>query len=165
MVSDYLGRVLNHESFGRTIEVLAKLLEPHSDKFDTIVFRGMSGALVGPALAHALKKDMLLVRKPEEKNYSHSAYPAEGNYELEKYIIVDDLIASGKTIRQTIETVSKLESDCLRRIVEPTRCVGVITYVDPSINGYQYGGRVHQIIKELIGSDDFFLISACYDIR
>ena len=33
------------------------------DKFDTIAFRGMSGALIGPILADALNKHLILVRK------------------------------------------------------------------------------------------------------
>src|SRR5690348_8275544 len=66
------------------------------DKFDTIVFRGMSGSLIAPSVADHLNKPMLFVRKERTE---HSSYQLEGHCKVQNYIIIDDLIFSGETVQ------------------------------------------------------------------
>jgi hypothetical protein len=66
-------------------------------EFDTLVGRGLSGALVIPRLADALGVKWLLVRKPEDG--SHSGKKAEGELGR-KWLFVDDLICTGSTLRE-----------------------------------------------------------------
>jgi len=72
-------------------------------EFDTIAFRGMSGALVAPIVARDLKKEIILVRK--EKGDNHSGYTVEGHIGAKKYVILDDFISSGATVREIIKEV------------------------------------------------------------
>jgi len=72
-------------------------------KFDTIVFRGFSGAIVGPAVALRLGKSWALVRKVGDS--SHSLRAVEG-YILGKYVIIDDFIDTGETVNKIISTFS-----------------------------------------------------------
>jgi adenine/guanine phosphoribosyltransferase-like PRPP-binding protein len=87
------------------IDYLAGELEPHKDRFDAIAFRGMSGAMVAPAVAIKLGKPFILVRKRGDG--SHSEHQVEGAVGCSRYIIVDDLIASGETVRAIQDDVSR----------------------------------------------------------
>lgn len=68
----------------------------HTVDFDTIVFRGVSGALIAPIIAYKLGKEIAVIRKP--KDPSHSVLHYEGFQQCRRYIIVDDLVSSGGTV-------------------------------------------------------------------
>jgi orotate phosphoribosyltransferase-like protein len=73
-------------------------------------FRGTSGALVAPILAHQFNTSCVVVRKPTEER--HSSLAVEYSNDLTHYIIVDDFISSGKTIKNIkddIKTHSTLD--------------------------------------------------------
>jgi len=66
--------------------------------FDAIVVTGVSGLLVGSALAYAMKKRLAVVRKADDRN-NHAIVGVESGMELhDRWIFVDDIIASGRTI-------------------------------------------------------------------
>jgi hypothetical protein len=71
-------------------------------EFDTFVGTGLSGALMIPALSKAFCVDFLMVRKKNDG--SHSEYPCEG-YLGERWIFVDDLIATGDTFTRVAQVV------------------------------------------------------------
>lgn len=68
---------------------------PADLQYDTIVGTGLSGTLVVPALAVALSKHFLIVRKSVEHNHSGQHEGLFGR----RWVFVDDLIASGDTLR------------------------------------------------------------------
>lgn len=105
--------------------------------FDTIVVTGISGMVVGPMLAEALEKDLLIIRKEGEN--SHASYLAEGVLG-ERWLFVDDFIASGKTFNRVCDAIERL-SEGLRNYRDTkqdywysppagieTQCVGVYEY-------------------------------------
>ena len=98
----YLGEVLNIRRIPKIINGLARVIRKSPHEFDAIAFRGMSGALVVPMLCRRLKKEMIVCRKESEKSHGQ---PAEGYLNCERYIIVDDFIASGATIRGIVEAI------------------------------------------------------------
>lgn len=114
--ADYLGKVIPTACLRETVKKLAKVLRPI--KFDAIAFRGMSGALICPTLALRMNKSLIMVRKEE----SHSALKTEGCQNAKRYVIVDDLSSTGKTLRE-IHTQVRLFCD------KPV-CVGVLLYCD-----------------------------------
>ncbi len=83
-------------------------------QFDTIAFRGMSGALIAPSVADQLDKPLCMSRK--EIDNSHSTYWCEGHAAICNYIIIDDLICSGDTIRALIDSIPN------------ATCVGIFLY-------------------------------------
>jgi hypothetical protein len=89
--SDYLESLFHKDKFKRRIVRAQKELK--DKKFDSIAFRGNSGAIFGGVLAYMMNKDMFLIRKEP----SHSCYNIEGNLARKKYIFVDDFIVSGVT--------------------------------------------------------------------
>jgi hypothetical protein len=88
-------------------------------QFDSIAFRGVSGALTAPILAYMLRKNVLAVRKkPSEDGWSHSSHEVEGDTNARRYIIVDDFVASGKTIRAIFEKIHDFAPSA--------RCLGIL---------------------------------------
>ncbi len=101
--------------------------------FDTLVFRGFSGALVGPTVALQLNKAWALVRKPGDT--AHSNRRVEG-FAQGKYVIIDDFIDTGETIRSILEAVAEsyttpdifngMSPEALEQ--PKPECVGVVLY-------------------------------------
>jgi orotate phosphoribosyltransferase len=87
-------------------------------EFDSIACCGISGLLVVPQISEILKKNMVVIRKKNDKRYSPFQY--EGAVP-KKYIIVDDLICSGDTIRHILDTIKQ---DCPR-----SQCLGVYCFM------------------------------------
>lgn len=94
-------------------------------KFDTLVFRGFSGTLVGPATALRLGKRWALIRK--QGDTAHSSRIVEGD-NIGDYVIIDDFLDTGHTVRTIAETLSKLTE--IR-----SACVGVVFYEQNWCNG------------------------------
>jgi adenine/guanine phosphoribosyltransferase-like PRPP-binding protein len=84
-----------------TLRIAAKTLRKY--EFDAIAFTGMSGALLAPTLALRLEKNLLMVRKPGD---SHSGMRVEGDKAALRYVIVDDFMASGRTVRTILKEVA-----------------------------------------------------------
>lgn len=107
IVSGHLDEFLHVSSLRQQAILAQQVLEDY--EFDTIAFRGMSGALIAPILALNLQKELILVRKPADD--SHSWFKVEGNKDAQRYVIVDDFESSGKTKRTIIEAVRTFAPD------------------------------------------------------
>jgi orotate phosphoribosyltransferase-like protein len=105
-------------------------------QFDSIAFRGVSGALTAPILAYMLRKNLLAVRKePNEDGWSHSTGMVEGDANARRYIIVDDFVSSGKTIRKIFER--------LREFAPSARCLGILEIeAINNIKFHSYGSAI-----------------------
>ena len=102
--SEYLWRLLTApDRFQDTLDRAIVRLKPIAHTFQAIAFIGTSGALLAPVLALHFKKQLLLVRKPDVS--THSDYKTEGVSEACNYLFVDDMIASGATINEAVDTI------------------------------------------------------------
>jgi adenine/guanine phosphoribosyltransferase-like PRPP-binding protein len=151
IISAYLDKPLTTEGLKKILNKSARMLRPHLDKFDTIAFRGLSGALVGPMLAMRLKKEMLAVRKGED---CHTSRKVEGNFSCERYIIVDDLVCSGGTVN----TIRGWIDDSFQREVGHTPlCAGFLLYESSckykKLSDYSNSG-ISQFVEK---NKDFFV--------
>lgn len=90
--------------------------------FQAIAFTGISGTLVAPFIAHTLKKTLILIRKEDGH---HSCYGVEGDMGALNYIILDDFIDSGKTIKKIINDINGRGSYLPKHEM---RCVGIALY-------------------------------------
>src|SRR5438270_666376 len=90
MDTAYLRRVFNdrEELIWNAREILKEV------DFDTMIGTGLSGSLVIPVLAEGLGKYWAIARK--DNDGSHSYHKVEGLIG-DRWIFVDDLIATGKT--------------------------------------------------------------------
>ena len=93
---------------------------------DTLIGRGLSGALVVPFVARAMELDWAIVRKPRDG--THSSETIEGIIGR-RWVFMDDLISSGSTLRATILAVHDL---CYRYGFH-TRMLGCITYAPRTV--------------------------------
>ena len=126
-----LNPSLRKKTVKRIIETINVLVG--SDKFDAIAFRGMSGALIAPAVAAKLRKNLIMVRKTDG---SHSGYDMEGETNVANYIIVDDLIASGATVDAIIQKINSK-----RQIDKPEpKCIAIILFCDDKAAVGDYNG-------------------------
>ncbi len=115
--SIYLETVATVKALRKTIVTAAKTLKNY--EFDTIAFRGMSGALPAIPLALRLKKEFIFVRKDFEVGTgSHSYRQVEGHKTVERYVIVDDCISSGKTCKEIVKHIHKFAPS--------SKCIGAL---------------------------------------
>lgn len=91
------------------------------DECDTLVGRGLSGALVVPYVARALGLRWAIARK--EGDGSHSTECIEGTIGR-RWVFVDDLISSGNTLTKTIISVNETAD----KVGYETKFLGAITY-------------------------------------
>ncbi|KKN50727.1 hypothetical protein LCGC14_0629890 [marine sediment metagenome] len=130
ILSDYLHSPLSG-NLRRKIEATINAINRNKVKFDAIAFRGMSGALVSPAVAVRLRKLLIMCR--EEYSNTHSRHLVEGATKVNKYIIIDDFIEEGKTIREIMKRL-------------PGRCMGVFLYnSSSSLGDIEVNGKIYPV--------------------
>ena len=110
-------RVLNHKARTKAIIKSVCHLRPMAHTFDSIVCCGTSGLLVAPQIAEILDKHIIVVRK-DQKCYSD--FVVEG-VAPNRYIIVDDFICMGDTVRHIMDSISEDSPS--------SRCYGVYCYM------------------------------------
>ncbi len=96
---------------------------------DTLIGRGLSGALIVPYVARALGLHWAIARK--ENDNSHSSEVVEGTIG-ERWVFFDDLICSGHTLVQTIKRVQ----EACHAVGYTTTLMGAVMYA-PSLS-YDY---------------------------
>lgn len=107
IISEHMEYYLDPQMLKKRLALACEVLEAF--EFDTIAFRGMSGAFLGPSIATVLDKQMILVRKADDD--SHSLYQTEGYKDVNRYIIVDDFVSSGSTKKAIIDAVTIFAPD------------------------------------------------------
>ena len=93
--ASYLTRALDRQFIDEAVKDAVENLSRYD--FDTIAFLGMSGACFAPLIAREMHKELIMVRRNFGHDGSGSKRPAEGNAAAKRYIIIDDLVASGQT--------------------------------------------------------------------
>lgn len=101
--ADWLKKVTNRELVVKTVRRAKRVLKKLD--FDTVVFTGVSGALLGPILAYEMNKELVVIRKSLED--THSFFCAEGYKDSQKYIFVDGLFCKGNTMERVVRVMKK----------------------------------------------------------
>jgi orotate phosphoribosyltransferase-like protein len=115
--AEYLECALDPRLRRAVIEVSLRRLRKLKKitKFNTLAVRGISGLAVGSILSHQLKCNLTVVRSTKA---CHSIRDAEGYIKGDgKYIIVDDFVCSGRTIKKIIAAIG-----------DDMDCVGILLY-------------------------------------
>ena len=118
--ASYLTNILPRVEADKTVSKAVAALS--GIDFDTIAVRGVSGLLIGPVLAHLMGKELLVIRKGDSVERSTSYHLIEGHIAVKRYIIADDLIASGSTCVRIIHAV--------RKEAPKATLVGILLYND-----------------------------------
>jgi adenine/guanine phosphoribosyltransferase-like PRPP-binding protein len=118
----YLGTVYNPKEYRRLVERVVKRVEKLKSKlkFDTIAFRGSSGA----ALAYPVASRLGLRLAHVHKTGTHAcrAGDVEGAENVRRYLIIDDFVESGKTLNKIVRAIDAWYGQ------KTTLCVGVLLY-------------------------------------
>lgn len=103
--SEYLGKVYGKQ-FLKLVPLAAKKLRSIKRKypFDAIAFRGSSGAALAFPLSYLLKLPLIHVRKGESH---YGSGTIEGTISSKRYIIIDDFIDRGTTVKKIISEIKK----------------------------------------------------------
>ena len=105
--SPYLKTALTE--MPRTFETAMAILQPREHDFDGIVCTGVSGLIIAPLLALQLDKRLAVVRKTDDQ-MNHAVVRVEsGLKKADRWIFVDDLIASGATITRVEDAMRRLD--------------------------------------------------------
>ena len=109
----YLRHVCStSDELRKTIALAIRRIKKSGVEFDAIACRGTSGLAIAPIICYKLNKQLIIVRKPKEDESSHTSEKVEGlPKEGVKYIVVDDLISSGNTMRAIIDTITARGKD------------------------------------------------------
>lgn|SRR5574337_429355 len=103
--TEYLSKVYSKQ-FVELVPKVAKTLRAikRKLKFDAIAFRGSSGAALAFPMSYLLKIPLIHVRKGASH---YTGGPIEGTISSQKYLIIDDFIDRGNTVRTIIKTIKK----------------------------------------------------------
>lgn len=138
--SSHTCHVLNHKIRNKIIIKAVCDLRKIADQFDSIACCGVSGMLVVPQISELLNKHIVVVRKEGDKCYSE--FRTEGVAPF-KYIILDDLVCSGKTVKR----IKKVLKDEYHR----SHCVGIYCYL-PSECAYRANEEGSKLCQRDLGS-------------
>lgn len=118
--TSYLDKVYRVSKFTKTIDRATKALKAFHKKnpFDAIAFTGTSGAALAYPLSYKLGIPLICIRKSVADN--HSGMRLEGCVSAKRYIIVDDCIESGSTVRKIQKFVKKE--------LEKAQLIGILLY-------------------------------------
>jgi len=130
--------VLNHKNRNKIIIKAVCDLRKISDSFDSIACCGVSGLMVVPQIAELLNKNIVVVRKGEQ---CYSQFLTEGAAPF-RYIILDDLICSGATLR--------LIRDTIKEEYARARCVGLYCYL-PDQCAYRHDNDGNKLFQRDAG--------------
>lgn len=103
ITTDYLWEFFDHATRMKLLNTARRVLR--EVEFDAVAFTGVSGALLGPMIADALDKELIVVRKMD-REYSHSALRVEGALHVGSYIIADDFVATGQTLYRVYNAIA-----------------------------------------------------------
>lgn len=129
--SSYLRLVFDNGLYRGAIANVIKQVRKEKD-IEAIAMRGISGYAVGFPVAFKCNLRTIVVRKTISGRYTHADCPVETcgwNSRPHNYVIVDDFVSSGKTVRHMCRQIKKELGDNFN-------CTKIILYSrTPNING------------------------------
>ena len=93
--------------------------------FDAVAFSGSSGCCIAFVLAYETNIPLLYVRKPRERSHGSLLECNVKNTPIKKYLIVDDFIDTGDTVR---DMVNRINRQCSKKKMNPPEPVGVFLF-------------------------------------
>ena len=102
----FSGSLIGRESVERTLFFATQQLS--TVNFDTLVVRGMSGAVAGGLFAYHLDKNLYVIRKDDDSSHDGAnGFGIMGR----RWVFLDDFISSGETYKVVRDEVLSLWED------------------------------------------------------
>lgn len=128
--TDYLDRVYSKKYLTLIPRVLKKAQQIRAKTpFDAIAFTGSSGAAVAYPLSFLLKVPLIHIRKKDGNHYGGGKI--EGTISSQRYLIVDDFINTGKTIKRIEQTIRE-------ELGKSAKPVAILTYASSTRSSSQF---------------------------
>jgi len=133
--TDYLRKVFDPKKYSWTLKEAQIALRSFSKRhpFDAIAFTGVSGASLAFPLSLTLNKPLICIRKDDNSHYFRDHFEVkdlqvalgrvEGCINPQNYIIVDDCVHHGWTLKRIVEQVGKVAPNA--------KLVGIYLFADP----------------------------------
>jgi hypoxanthine phosphoribosyltransferase len=116
--------------FKSLIDLLVKNLEAYKGQYQAIAACGNSGMTVASAISYVTGVPIIAVRKESDRGNHHgkdvTGYLGSGNY-----ILLDDLVASGDTVRFVVREIEKAALNRDARRYLPPKCAAILLYRSP----------------------------------
>jgi orotate phosphoribosyltransferase len=125
MYSSYLSEVIETRDRAHTVVAIKDLIAKHKIRFTHIAVSGLSGMLAATELASLMGKQVMIVRKRITK---HSDFRVEFCGEVKGYIIVDDLISTGATVRRMKKYIDNEKEKVQTTVMGNAELKAVICY-------------------------------------
>ncbi len=110
---------------------VVKVLRDHYDRYDSIAVQGLSGITVGLLASRALRKPLVIIRKPGDGSHAGRA-EVNAQYMGERVLFMDDFISSGETRDRVEASVVKniyhRTFNGTNDVVSRSRIVGTLEY-------------------------------------
>jgi orotate phosphoribosyltransferase len=129
--TDYLEKVYSKQFLKlvpRAVKKLQSIMRKHP--FDAIAFTGSSGAALAYPLSYFLKIPLIHVRKGASH---YGGGKIEGTISSKRYVIIDDFIETGASIRRVIRTVNSE--------LEGAKPVAICLYSSTRTDGFDNKGK------------------------
>ena len=127
--TSYLHEVFYPNIFRKKVKTATLKVKSFKEKngIDAIAFTGTSGAALAYPVAYNLNLGLINVRKlTERSHFTRGDYgPVEGFLSSKKYVIIDDFIESGKTIKYILSNVKKAQK---AQFMSPASCSAILLY-------------------------------------
>lgn len=149
-------QVFDPRSFKKLVTNTAKALGilGKTLKFNCLAATGNSGNLLAGALSYKLGLPLLIVRKSGDECHDDLKVNGFRPDEAVRYLIIDDLVSSGATVRRIMEQIEKAgqreRADETYRFAPVPECAGVLLY-DSNQSPWVWDNRYNDPDKESTG--------------
>jgi adenine/guanine phosphoribosyltransferase-like PRPP-binding protein len=135
----YLNSVFWPDVYAKVIDESLRIAQDLKARyqFDTIAFCGTSGAAIAFPLSYGMNLPMLCVRKQSIPSHQTPGDIVEGNVGTDKYLLVDDFISSGDTVKFIISSIKNSRPNA--------KCVAMLMYGAYSDTTVQYPGMEYSV--------------------
>lgn len=107
IINDYSNKIFNPVTRKKLVSKIKKYIK--TNKIDAVAAIGQSGLILGSIVTHQMKNvGLISIRKPKETEHDQNminSYCEDKNI-YDKWIFVDDLIATGETFSRVIVSIS-----------------------------------------------------------
>lgn len=103
-------------------EFLSNYRKKH--RFDALAFSGSSGSAIAFVLSVSMGIPVIYVRKEDEVSHGQEI-ECNSSKEIKKYIIVDDFVCSGSTVRHIYDSIEAYSG---QNFGSTPKCLGIYLY-------------------------------------
>lgn len=116
--ANYLGVLFNTEQYQEVVNKISAEINSEKEALgiNCIVITGVSGLVIGGAIAYKTSLPIVVVRKTTENNHSEILVEYSNDLLEFRCAFIDDQIASGSTLKRVLRELEKEHKTVLTKI-------------------------------------------------